>query len=436
MAMSLFVGCGGNKDQDSAADNTADQPSKDTDEKAGEDKAPVEKDEDKKPGKEVKLKWSTWGNAGEIERFQQFTDDFNKRHKGEINAELIPVPDQYDQKIMTQLASNTAPDLFYSGGESIYKYVRDDRVLDLSEFMNNSETLKPDSIYENLYGSAKQDGKIYGVTVDCNPMIMYYNTDLIKKAGAKTPQEYKDEGKWNWESFAELTRKVRSQTNKHGFIMDNWWAATFPWILPKDKEMYVEEDGTYKTLIDQPEMAEGINFIVDLIKEKAVTYSGSLPKGQGSDAMFMSGQVAMVAAGRWYVPMFKKIKNFEWDIISYPDRPDGETVVGIPIAYFVINKDTKYPQQAFTFLEEFCNKDGQYFRLQGSGNAIPSYKDDELDKVVEEGNVVPLAEQMSPEAAKAQQDGLDLIWLLKDDPEKGLKNITEKVNAEFAKVKK
>lgn len=43
-----------------------------------------------KEGK-VKIKWATWGNPGELTRFQDFTNDFNKKHP-EIEAELIPIP--------------------------------------------------------------------------------------------------------------------------------------------------------------------------------------------------------------------------------------------------------------------------------------------------------------------------------------------------------
>jgi multiple sugar transport system substrate-binding protein len=394
------------------------------------------------------IKWSTWGNPGELERFKQFTDDFNKKNT-DVKAELIPVPnDGYEQKILTQLAANTAPDVFYSGDGSIQKFVRDNRVLDISGYMSKSATLKPDSIYENLYGAAKQGDKIYGVTVDCNPMIIYYNIDMLKSLGIKTPQEYYDEGNWNWDAFAEVARKARAG-GKHGFILNNWWGPT-SFFSNSSNLGYFSEDAKTVT-IDQPEKVAGLKFMESLIKEKAVTYSGALPKGQGDDAMFMSGQVAMTTAGRWYVPIFKKITAFKWDIISYPKTNDGkDPVPGIPTAYMVINKDSKNPEAAFKFLEAFCNKDGQLFRLKDGGNAVPSYKDPELDKVVEEGNipphakylldarvagkVVPLGTQLYPEADKAINDTLDLIWLGKLDVDTAVKQAKEKATAEIQKA--
>lgn len=376
-----------------------------------------------------KIKWSTWGNVGELSRFKEFTTDFNKKNPS-IQAELIPIPsDGYEQKILTQLAAGTAPDVFYSGDASIQKFVRDNRVMEISQQMTNSATLKPDSIYENLYGAAKQADKIYGVTVDDNPFVLYYNVDMLKSMNIKTPQEYIDAGNWDMNAFAEITTKVHAG-GKYGFVQGNGWGANSLFANTANIG-YFSPDGKTVT-IDNADTIAGLDWMSKLIKAKAVVYTGSLPKGQGDDAMFMSNQLAMCTAGRWYVPEFKKITAFKWDIAPYPKSLTGkDAVVGIPTAYLCINKDSKNPKQAFTFLENFVNKAGQTFRLTGGGNAVPSYKDAELDKVVAEGNipphakylldarnigkVIPIGSQMYPEADKAINDTLDLLWLGKLD---------------------
>lgn len=440
MIFTLFVGCG--QQQPAAGDTKTSEPAPSAKAETTAPAAP-------KATETASIKWSTWGNPGELQRFVEFTADFNKRNPN-IKAELVPVPnDGYEQKILTQLAAGTAPDLFYSGDGSIQKFVRDNRILELTPMMQKSATLKPDKIYENLYGAAKQGDKIFGVTVDCNPMVIYYNIDLLKSMGIKNPQEYMDEGKWNWDAFAEIAKKVHAG-GKHGFILENWWGPVS--LLTNSNVMgYFSEDGN-SVIIDQPEKVEGLKFMANLIKDKAVTYSGSLPKGQGADAMFMSGQVGMVTAGRWWVPMFKKITAFKWDIITYPKTPSGkDPVVGIPTAYLCLNKDSKAPEAAFTFLEQFINKDGQTFRLKDGGNAVPSYKDSELDKIVEEGNIPPharylldarasgkvvsLGTQMYPEADKAIVDTLDLVWLGKLDVDAAVKQAKDKATAEIEKAK-
>ncbi len=43
------------------------------------------------------IKWSSWGNPGEIERFNQYTADFNTRTGAK--AELLPMPSDYESNM-------------------------------------------------------------------------------------------------------------------------------------------------------------------------------------------------------------------------------------------------------------------------------------------------------------------------------------------------
>lgn len=47
---------------------------------------------------------------------------------------------------------------------------------------------------------------------------MYYNKKVLKEAGIdQTPQEYFDEGEWNWDTFAKVTGKLRDTGKKDLF---------------------------------------------------------------------------------------------------------------------------------------------------------------------------------------------------------------------------
>src|SRR6266496_271711 len=71
--------------------------------------------------------WTTWGNPGELDRFNKFTADFNSKHS-DVKAQLIPIPDvtNYSAKILTEITSHKASDLFYAFDEDIARYIKDD----------------------------------------------------------------------------------------------------------------------------------------------------------------------------------------------------------------------------------------------------------------------------------------------------------------------
>src|SRR5437899_2621637 len=85
--------------------------------------------------------WSSWGNPGELDRFNKFTADFNSKH-ADVKAQFIPFADNpsFSAKILTELTSHTAPDLFYAGDQDIAGYIKDNRALELTSLLNGPKS--------------------------------------------------------------------------------------------------------------------------------------------------------------------------------------------------------------------------------------------------------------------------------------------------------
>lgn len=390
-------------------------------------------------GEKVKITWSTWGNPGELGRFQEFTDDFNKRHP-DIQAELIPIPnDGYDQKILTQLSGNTAPDVFYSGDGLISQLVANGTVEKLNPYMEKpGSALGPNDLVEGLYGAAKQGSDIWGLTVDCNPMLLWFNKKVLQESGiTDLPTDLYDKGQWNWDAFKGMTEKIKA-AGKYGLVVDSWWAPYYSWVTTNGGKVY-DDNGNF-ILHEDAKGKEAMKFVYDNIKAGNFTFSGSLPKGQGGDAMFMSNQLGFLGAGRWMLPVFSKNDALEYDVVPYPTNTGNKIEsAGIPTAYLVMNKNVKNKDAAWVFMSEFVNKDGQTFRLQGGGNAVPSVLG--ADNLVLEGNdpehaqyfldarelgyALWLEEAAVPGLANEIRTKLEELWLTDVDFEAGMKNVAD-----------
>lgn len=331
----------------------------------------------------TKITWSTWGNPGEIQRFKEFTDQFNKETGAQAN--LIPIPnDGYQTKVLTQLSGGTAPDAFYSNDTMLAQLIQSKLIIELTERLkSDASRSKPDDFYDGLWGPAKTaDGKIYGVAVDNNPLVFWYNKGLLEQAGVTTmPADLYRDNKWNWDALSSMLDKVVA-AGKRGVIFENWWGPIWGWATTNGGKVF---DGNNFVGNQDPKTKEGLKFILDNLQAKKFTYSGSLPKGQGQDAMFLSQQAAFVIAGRWLLPVFKKAKDsLQYNIVPWPTNT-GKQIEPAPIAtaYMVQNTKASNPDAAFAFLTNFVSKQGQIFRLQGGGNAVPSIQG--ADEVVAEG---------------------------------------------------
>ncbi len=89
--------------------------------------------------------------------------------------------EDYDGKLQTALASNTAPDIFFQrGGGKMQAMVNAGQL----SALNLSATDKT-----NIGAGAPVDsinGTVYGIPVDANPEGIYYSQDLFTKAGITT----------------------------------------------------------------------------------------------------------------------------------------------------------------------------------------------------------------------------------------------------------
>ncbi len=399
----------------------------------------------------VEISWATWGDPDKLGRFTDFTEQFNKRHEGKIVAKLTATPnDTYDQKLLTQLTADSAPDVFYIGDVTIAKYVSAKQLLDLAPYMKKSATVKPEMFTDNLYGAAKQGDSIYGIPPDCNPYLIIYNKDLIKAAGAESPEDLYESGKWNWNSFKDVADKAK-KSGKEGFVLgNNAWHPILAWLGNSVPELFKNDTGRYSVNFADPSLLSGMNFLRGMIDSGDAVYGGTLPKGQGERPMFISGQVAMIMGSRSTVAKIRdQIKDFDWDVVPLPKSEQGTNNAPIAGSYVAINAKCAHPEAAFTFLEEYVNAEGQRSRLKSGGNALPSINDSSLNDLIlsdakpahgkyffdarNTGIVYPTALQKNPEANTVLLESFDLLMLKQIDVAAAAERLDKGMNSIFSR---
>ena len=320
----------------------------------------------------VEVTWCSWGNTGEVANLKKFTEDYNAS-QSDITVKYLPSPnDGYDAKLLTQLTGGTAPDLFYAGDGQVSTIVKNAAAYDLTELLASDKCQsKPDQFAGDLWGPAKTaDGKYYGVPVDCNPLVLWYNKKILQDAGiTEMPADTYEAGNWNWDTFQSILDAVASK-NKRGVVLADWWAPRYSWVTVNGGKLY---DGGKFVGNEDAKTVEAFTWIQENLKANKFTFSGSLPKGQGDDAMFMSNQLAFVALGRWGLPLFRENSNLEYDIVPYPTNTGSKIEpAGVAVAYWMMNASTQHVDQAFQFYTYFVSPDGQKGRLSDGGNAVPS----------------------------------------------------------------
>ncbi|MGW5190302.1 extracellular solute-binding protein [Kribbella sp. NPDC004138] len=332
-------------------------------------------------GKGGTVTWASWANPGEAERFRQISKDYEAAHGAKVTFQVV-VGD-YGAKLLTQLAGSSAPDVFYVQDSGMQRLIQNKKVADFTEFTAKADApVKIDDLYPNLMGWCKPaDGSpgTYGLVVDCNPIVFWFNKDMCEAAGiTQNPAQLHESGGWNRDAVDDFLTKIKA-TGKRGMILEGGFGPMLSWMTAFGGKVV---EGNKMIFNEDAKSMETLEWLWEGMAGGKITYGGSLPKGQAIDALFYSQQLASCQVGRWILPNLKKLK-FGYDIAPFPSA-DGKTVPPAIVytAAMAVNANAKDPEAAMYFATRFVSKDGQKARLSGGGNAVPAIAG--LDEVVME----------------------------------------------------
>lgn len=320
--------------------------------------------------------WSTWGSADELTRYKEFNADFMKRHP-DIKVKFQPVASygDYHSKLLAQLTSNTAPDVFYVGDDMIGQFVASKRLMPLKSLMESADSkTKPDDFFPGLFGAAQKDGEIYAAPNDSNPDVLWYDKEALKTAGiTDDPAALAEKGEWTTDAFLEMNAKLHAK-KLTGSMFWNYWATHWSWLSSQGVAAPYSDSGEFVANKDADAVA-AMEKLGGLFADGTFVVADTLPDGAGADSVFVTHKAGFFVQGRYTIGSVKSAGvQDSYDIVRWP-TPDGKAApTGVATSFLAINGKTSVKKAAFTFWTEFLSAEGQIFRLKGGGNAVPSIK--------------------------------------------------------------
>jgi multiple sugar transport system substrate-binding protein len=294
--------------------------------------------------------------------YEEIFEKFKEKNP-HVSLEVMIIPfGEYQQKMSMYMASSSAPDISWLSDTMIPQFLTSDQLHDLSAIKDDAGYDFED-IVPSTFKPVSKDNKICGVAFSSPPFVYYYNKDLFKAKGLKTPIEYVKENNWTYDTMLDLAKAIKDPDNGvYGLNIianSNWkntWLRTthaFAWGFGAN----VFSDDGKQFLFNTPEAENTLQFLGDLIFKEKVH---PMP---GDQVTFESGKLGMYYDTLSYMGTAKKITDFEWDIAPSPKGPaDGPTLMGYA-AYTMIKSGNMKPE-ALELLKEFTNKESMSITAQ------------------------------------------------------------------------
>lgn len=184
MVFSLTA-CSGNNAQETKVSETQDRTADDTQNEA------VEQEAGNPAGKEpVTLRFSWWGGENRHNATMAAVEAFEKEYPW-ITVECeYSSWDGWTDKVATQLAGGTAPDLMQINWNWLYQFSSDgSKFVDLNEY---KDIISLDNWSESNLEAMTVGGKLQGVPISITGKLPMYNKTTFDKAGVPVPTSFEE----------------------------------------------------------------------------------------------------------------------------------------------------------------------------------------------------------------------------------------------------
>ena len=317
-----------------------------------------------------KVTWSTWGSPEELKGYDAIQDRFKKDHP---DIELVFQPTasytDYHSKLLTQLSSGTAPDVFYVGDDRIASFIRNGVLLPIEGETGLSIADFNDSILE----VARFEGALYALPNDVNADCLWYDKEALAAAGiTDDPAELAASDAWTTEAFFAMTAALKA-AGLTGACYWNYWATHDSMISSGGGAVY---DGDRYVANTDPRSVQALDAYATRFQSGELILADLLPEGAGEDTLLVTHKLGFLAAGRYTIGTIEGAgvdKNM-YDIVRWPTADGAPAPTGVAASYLAINAKTKNKAGSLAFFDAFLSADGQRLRLSEGGNAVPSIK--------------------------------------------------------------
>jgi len=309
----------------------------------------------------VSLRFSAWGNTDQLAAIANIVTAFREKYPNiEISEEYDPY-DGYWEKKTTQIAGSTLPDVFAIASDYVCDYSSAGLLSNLNDtFAAGTPTADyltglPQQALANL----NVDGVQVGYPFAGGALLLYYNKDMLDKAGLEYPNP-----DWTLQDVLTAAAKLSVDTNQDGELeqwgyMPNYLTIEdFDAIMHRFGARWFSEDGK-TALSNSPEAVKAIQFLQDIIWTNKVS-----PRPQdieGVDCPFCAGFVAMYEDGTWFMSDARDITDFAWDVTSIPLGFEGQQAGGPLLGNpnFVVFSKTQHLEESKLLAAFMASPEGQ-----------------------------------------------------------------------------
>jgi multiple sugar transport system substrate-binding protein len=313
--------------------------------------------------------WQFWTNPEVKPTVVELVKEFEKENPN-IKIKLTDLTwSDGHEKIVVAFGSGTAPDVLELGSDWVPEFSYQDVLLNVTF---EAEKIKDEFL---MWEPATIGQKVFGFPWILDTRVLFYNKDLMKKAGLDP-----NKPPITWNEFLHCCKAVNElKPEVYGFGANSaerhrLYKKFLPFLWANEANILSGDQ--VESEINRGEAVQALEFY------KKLTQNGMIDTQAMLDEAFKHNKIGFVISGGWLLNDLRK---------NYPEvnfgiclMPKPELNRGIPASFaggefLVINKKSKNPQEALKLIKFLIRKDNCLKLCQAIGSGFTSAKGAEFD---------------------------------------------------------
>jgi len=238
-----------------------------------------------------------------------------------IRVQYTPVPSTYQQKLQTEFASKSEPDVMYISPDMIAAEGRAGLLLKLDPYLAK-DGVSLSQYIPSLLHTFQINGATYGLPKDWGTLGVFYNKAVFDAKHVAYPSN-----NLTFAQFRALAMKVYTPNSNPSKVV-------YGTMTPEDNGRFMAfaygygtnefDPATGKVLFNNSKMVQALDYYTGLtLKDHSATIPSTVGDGWQGDS-FGKGRAAMVIEGGWLTPyLVSTYPKTRFGVAEFPIGPAG-----------------------------------------------------------------------------------------------------------------
>ncbi|GIK75266.1 MAG: ABC transporter substrate-binding protein [Chloroflexota bacterium] len=302
---------------------------------------------------ELRIAW--WGSQNRHDRTIAVIEQFEQLYPNiDVVFEFAGWAD-YWTLMSTQAAGGNLPDVMQQDYARLEEWVSRGLLAPLDDYVADG-TFDFSNVSESSLAGGRLGGKLYGVNLGTNSMMIVIDADKLAEAGMEIPNP-----DWTFSEFEQVATELHEKLGIYGFsgalsneqLWKNVYLSLGQWVY--------SEDGTALGYEDDQPFIDYLN-MVKRLQDAGVTQTREqeLATGGGSveTDLIVTGRSAMTFLWSNQIVALANAAGEGRNFILLPmPRPEGGASANYlkPSMFFSITSQARHPKEAAMFIDFFTN---------------------------------------------------------------------------------